>query len=285
MSHYDTLGVANTATPDEIKKAYRKLASQHHPDKGGDTAKFQQIEEAYRILSDTNQRAQYDSQLRGNPGGFRFTVNGQDINGFPPEMGDIFNKFGFNFGGHDPFAQFRQQQPKRNKDMRVELRVDLEDTLNQNKKVISVQTTNGERQTIEVDIPRGIHNGSQIKYPGLGDNFFTSIPRGDLYIHFTINPHPKFQISGYDLFTNIDINALDAIIGCSVEFLTLDGKTFELTVPPGTQFGTKFKIGGQGLYAMNQSARGNLYLIANIVIPTDLSEDKLETIRQLRNTK
>ena len=130
-NYYQTLGVNENANPDEIKKAYRRLAAQHHPDKGGDTAKFQQIQKAYETIGDQSRRAQYDAERRGH-GGFRFNVNGQDFGGHPG-MDDIFRNFGFSFGpggfgpGQDPFAQFRQ--PRRSKDIRVELHIDLEDTL------------------------------------------------------------------------------------------------------------------------------------------------------------
>ena len=96
MDHYSTLGVNKDASPDDIKKAFRKLASQHHPDKGGDVAKFQEIEGAYRILSDAGQREQYDQERR-NPGGFRFTVNGQDMSG-AGNLDDMLRQFGFQFG-------------------------------------------------------------------------------------------------------------------------------------------------------------------------------------------
>jgi len=269
-THYETLRVAKTATPDEIKKAYRKLASQHHPDKGGDTAKFQQIEEAYRILSDPAQKQTYDAGGSDRP--FNFHDFGQ---GVPPEMQDIFHQFGFHFGN------MGQRQQRRNRDLRIELPLDLADTLSTQKRTISVQTTNGTRQAVEIDIPRGIAHGNIIKYPELGDNLFATLQRGDLHVVFVINPHPRFQVNGNDLYTGIDINCLDAIIGCTVEFTTLDNRTFSLTVPQGTQPGTKFKIGGQGLYGLNHDQRGNLYLIANITVPTNLSEQQMDAIRKL----
>jgi len=124
MSYYEILGVAKEATADEIKRAYRKLASQHHPDKGGDKNKFQEIEQAYRILSDTNSRQQYDMQLNGfggGPGGVHFTWNA----GGHPDIDSIFRNFGF---GGDPFGPFRQHQ-RRNKDLRVEIHLPLVTTL------------------------------------------------------------------------------------------------------------------------------------------------------------
>lgn len=101
MTHYSTLGVADTATPDEIKKAYRKLAGQYHPDKeGGDKTRFQEVQKAYEVLSDPQKKQQYDMERSGRlPGGFRFTVNGQDVDRVPGGMDDLFRNFGFNFGG------------------------------------------------------------------------------------------------------------------------------------------------------------------------------------------
>lgn len=277
-THYETLGVSETATQDEIKKAYRSLASKHHPDKGGDTAKFQEIQAAYAILEDANKRAQYDHERRNpNMGGFRFNMNGHEMNGVPPEMADLFRNFGFSFG--DGFH--RPQQPKRNKDLRIAIPINLVDTLEAHKRIVEFRTTNGQAQTVEVDIPKGVHTHTNIKYPNLGDNFFATLPRGDLIVEFRIIPDSRFEISGYDLVTRLDINCLDAIIGTEQEFVTLDNKTFSITIPAGTQTGTKFKVPSQGLYAMNQQMRGNLYLIANITVPTNLSNDQLETIRQL----
>ena len=109
MTHYQTLGVSETATPEEIKKAYRKLASQHHPDKGGDAEKFKSIQVAYDILGDPEKRAAYDAQ-RKNPGGREFRFNTSDMEGgIPPGMEEVLRGFGFNFNGGRPF----HQQPKR----------------------------------------------------------------------------------------------------------------------------------------------------------------------------
>lgn len=281
-THYETLGVSETATQEEIKKAYRALASKHHPDKGGNTAKFQEIQAAYGFLEDTDKRAQYD-QLRSQPQSHPFNFGRGNV----PGMEDLFREFGFGFGPHG-FTQHRpqpQQHVRRNRDLAIELVLELADTLEVQKRVVSIQTSGGERITVEVDIPRGIRSGAVAKYPNLGDNMFSTLPRGDLHITFSIKDHPIFKVNGIDLITTVDINCLDAIIGCSKEFPTLDHRTFSLSVPPATQPGTKFKIGGQGLYAMNQSNRGNLYLVANITVPTDLTKVQLELIQQLLTIK
>jgi curved DNA-binding protein len=283
-NYYQTLGVNENANPEEIKRAYRKLAAQHHPDKGGDTAQFQRIQKAYETLGDQNNRARYDAERQGM-GGFRFNINGQEFGGAPPGMDDIFRNFGFSFGpggfNHgDPFGQFRQ--PRRNKDIRVELHIDIEDTLQGRTQTVEIQTAQGKTQTVEVNIPRGIHHGSSIKYPGLGDNFFDSMPRGDLYVTFVFKPHARFEVHNHiDLVLRLDINALDAIIGIEQEYMSIDGKRYTITIPAGTQHDAQFRVPGQGLYIPNQNNRGMLYIVARIVVPTHLDSKQVESIRQI----
>jgi len=286
MTHYNTLGVSETATADEIKQAYRRLANKHHPDRGGNTAEFQKIQSAYNIIGDDQARAQYDAERQGR-GGFHFTVNGQDVGGgVPPEMEEMLRNFGFAFGqgfagGGDPFAQFRQ--PRRNKDMTVEVFVSLASTLENQTKTISVQNTNGERTTVEIQIPRGVRPNSTIKYPGLGDNFFGSLPRGDLYIKVFVDGNPNFGVDNLDLIKTVDINCIGAIIGTNITVEGLDGKKFSLQVPPGTQPGTKFRIPQQGLYAMNQTARGSLIVVTNIIVPAITDATQVEMLQRLQN--
>jgi len=282
MTHYETLGVSESATPDEIKRAYRKLASQHHPDKGGDTEKFQEIQTAYDTLADGDRRQRYDHERRNpgmGPGGVHFTWH--NGNGMPGGMEDIFRQFGF--PGGDPFAQFRQQQPRRNKDLRIEIALPLVTTLEEQTKTISVQTTNGTRDTVEVKIPRGVTTGTQIKYSGLGDNLFNTLPRGDLYVLFNVHAAENFNVHGLDLYTKFNVNCLIAIVGGSANITGLDGREFVITIPPGTQPGIKFRIAEQGLYAVNSEQRGNLYAEMNITVPIDLSQDQINTIRYYIN--
>jgi len=277
MTHYELLGVTEKATAEEIKLAYRKMASQHHPDKGGDKNKFQEIEQAYRILSDNNQRQQYDMQRNGFGGGanqWHFSSAGMNH----PDINDIFRQFGFG----DAFGGVRQQH-RRNKDLRIEIPVPLIATLEQQTKTISVATSNGERSTVEVTIPRGVTHGTNIKYTGLGDNLFNTIPRGDLYVQFNVHPAENFIVNNIDLYTPVSVNCLLAIAGGLARVTGLDGKEFELTVPPGTQPNTRFRIHNQGLYQMNSEAKGHLYAELLITVPQDLSEQQLEIVRNLLN--
>jgi DnaJ-class molecular chaperone len=282
MTHYELLGIPDNATADEIKRAYRKLASQHHPDKGGDKNKFQEVQAAYDTLSDVNRRQQYDMQrnvMGGGPGGVRFHFNdagGQNID-------EIFRQFGFGGGFSNPFGQAHPQHQRRNKDLRIEIPLPLVTTLEEQVKTIQVKTTDGETATLEVKIPRGVTSGTNIKYPGLGDNLFKTLPRGDLYIQFNIHPAENFYINNVDLHTQLRVNCLLAITGGKSTVLGLDDKQFEITLPTGTQPGMKFRLAGQGLYQLNTTMRGDLYVEIVVTVPQDLPKDQLETIQSLIN--
>ena len=179
MSHYDTLGVAESATADEIKRAYRKLASQHHPDKGGDTAMFQKVEEAYRILSDPQKRQEYDNpapqfhNFSGAPGGFSFNMNGFDF-------GDIFGQM---------FNQQRQQphQP-RQQVYRTSIGISLEQSYFGGEHNIQLQTPTGNKM-LKIDIPKGIHNGMQVKINNGATHLDT------LKFHYVANADIKFVVT------------------------------------------------------------------------------------------
>lgn len=286
MTHYDTLGVSESAGPDEIKKAYRKLANQHHPDKGGDTTKFQQIQSAYEILSDDNRRAQYDAERHGH-GGFRFSVNGQDFGGgMPHDMEEMLRNFGFSFGSGfanqgDPFSPFRQQ--RKNKDIQVTVSVPLASTLHTQEKTISVQSTNGERYSVNVQIPRGVKPNSVIKFPNLGDNFFGSLPRGDLYVKIQVEGDQRFLVDNVDLVKILEIDCISAMLGTTTSVEGLDGKLFDLTIPAGTQPDSRLRIHNQGLYVMNQSNRGHLIVHVKIYVPNNLSIKQITDLKSIFN--
>jgi len=273
MTHYDTLGVTEKATPDEIKKAYRRLASQHHPDKGGDTKKFQEIQTAYDIISDANRRQQYDMNRHVGTGNANFQWNTGNID-------EIFKNFGF--GGGDPFGQFRHPQQRRNKDLQIDIAVPLVTTLDDQSRLVSVATSNGSRETLEVKIPRGINTGTSIKYSGLGDNLFNTLPRGDLYVRFTVAPAENFVVQGIDLYTEVVVNSLVAIVGGEATIKGLNGSEFIIKIPEGTQPGIKFRIPGQGLYQLNSIHRGNLYAEVALVTPI-VTPESAETIRSFIN--
>ena len=284
MTHYDTLGISENASQEEIKKAYRKLANQHHPDKGGDTTQFQKIQAAYDAIGDEQRRAQYDAERRGM-GGFRFSVNGQDAGaGMPPEMEEMLRNFGFGFSfgpgfashGNDPFSAFR---PRRNKDIQVDVVIPLSSTLSDQVKTVSVQSTNGERYSVDVSIPRGVKPSSTIKYTGLGDNFFTSLARGDLYVKIHVEGDPNFIVANYDLVKIVKLNCIDAMLGKEISVTGIDNKEFYVNIPKGTQHNTKFRIPNQGLYVMNQNMRGSLIVQIDIFVPNNLSDQQIALLQ------
>jgi curved DNA-binding protein len=272
MNYYDVLGVDKTATPDEIKKAYRKLASQHHPDKGGDTAKFQEIQTAYDTLSDPNKRAEHDNPAPQH--GFNnFNFRGGNID-------DIFAQFGF--GGGSPFGR---QMHRRNSDIRTEITLGLQETLTDQSKSLSIKTPSVANQLVDVKIPRGITSGTTIKYPGLGDHMFQNLPRGDLYITVNVLPHPQYQVSGLDLVIDLTIDCFQAILGSEQTVVGLDGKVFVIQTPKSCQPGTKLKITGEGLYGFQQDIKGSLYVKVNIHIPTNFTEEQLQLIKSIQNNR
>ena len=215
----------------------------------------------------------------GGPGGMQFHWHSGDMN--HPDLGEIFKTFSFGMHG-DPFGGFRQHA-RRNKDLRVNLEVSLSSTLADQNKTISVQTTNGHRETVDLTVPRGVTSGTQIKYAGLGDNLFNTIPRGDLYIQIIVAETDNFVVSGLDIFTRVNVNCLLAITGGEVNVPGVDGKVFAINLPAGVQPGAKFRIPGQGVYQINSELRGNLYVEVAITIPQNLTAEQLETIQYIIN--
>jgi len=253
MDHYNTLGVARNATPDEIKKAYRKLASQHHPDKGGDTTKFQQIQKAYDILSNPNKKQEYD-----NPPQQHFNFNGHQ------NLGDIFNMFGFG----DVFKQHTQQTQL----LRTRIEVSLLDAYNGSTKTLRLQTNN-QTQVVNINIPKGIQSGQQIRYEQLVQNSV-------LIVEFVVSPDLKFERNNDDLYTNQSISVLDLIIGTKFDFTTISGKTVEVNVKPMTQPFMQLKLIGCGMPIINSNSYGDQIILIKPFIPANIHDNIVNTIKQ-----
>lgn len=273
---YQTLGVGRDASPEDIKKAYRKLAAQHHPDKGGDTAKFQEIQQAYETLTDPQKRQQHDNPFNGGPHGSHFEFH---FGGGGPE--DIFQRFFQQGFGNNPFGRHQQ---RRNKDLRITINVTLASTLSDQQKTISVQTTKGERFNVDVNIPRGISSGTTIKYSQMGDNFFDTLPRGDLYVVIEVLQHNEFEVHGNSLVAYVEIDAIDAMLGIDKTITGLDGKQFSVKIPSACQHGTRLALQGQGLYNINSHVRGDLIINILVSVPT-LTEAQLNVLRNIRSVQ
>jgi len=271
MDHYSTLGVDRDASPDEIKRAYRKLAGQHHPDKGGDTAKFQQIEEAYRTLSDEEKRHRYDNPQPQFHGG----------GGFPHGFEDMFSHM---FATGHPFGDIfgRRPQPVRNRNLNLQTDISLEEAFHGKTLIATIQLPSGRDQVLEVKIPAGVSDGTTLRLAGMGDDSIGNVPRGDIHLAVHVRPHPTYQRQGDDLIRSLSVNCLDAILGKTIQFETIDNRKLEVNITPGTQHGQTLAISGYGMPNMsNNYMKGRLLLNINITIPTNLTEQQKDLIRQI----
>ena len=259
-NHYQTLGVDQKASPEEIKRAYRKLAGQHHPDKGGDTRLFQEIQAAYDVLGDPQRRAEYD-----NPGmgGMHF---GAGFGGQPFNFDTIFDIFGTRFQ-HGGFHQQRTQA-------RMTLWITLADVARGGRQTVSVGTQHG-TQAIEIEIPQGINDGDSVQYPGLA-------PGGaDLIIQYRIHAHPGWQRQGPNLILEQEVNIWDCILGSDITIRDLLQNQLTVTVPPRTQPGTMMRLRGRGLPQRHGPA-GDLFVRVQVSIPETIDADLLHMIQEKR---
>ena len=279
-SYYEILGVEKSATADDIKRAYRKLASKHHPDKGGDTARFQEIQTAYDTLSDTQRRQQYDMMGQAGPQhqGFGFGPGQFDFSGFQ------------GFGPGDPFMDLRdffgrgqQRQQRRNKDIVVQHPISLFDSLTGKKETIQYRTSVGTNTTVEIEIPPAVNFGYRVRYPNHGDDAVPNLPRGDLILDISmVLPHNYWVEHNNLLHTRIEISVWQAIVGGDYYFTNFDGKQFKIKVPAGTQPATKFRLNGQGMM-LNKQTRGDMCLVTEINIPAIHDSERVSIINKLSN--
>ena len=268
--YYKTLGVSETASQDEIKKAYRKLANQHHPDKGGDQAKFKDISVAYDTLGDQNKRAEYDQQ-RKHPEGTQFHFNSS---GFDP--------FGNMFGG-SPFGNFFNQRHaniRRNKDLNIRCRITLLDSFTGKQLEANYTLPSGKNQTIVINVPAGINHGETIRYSGLGDDSLPNAPRGNLNVTVLVQPDPEYRRDRDDLYTTVEINPIEAMIGCKKQVRTITGNTMILDIRAGVETGTEFAQSGGGFANLQTGQRGRFISVIKIKVP---AISKIELIEKLRN--
>jgi len=308
MDYYETLSVSKSASADEIKKAYRKLALKYHPDKApGDSSaeeRFKQISEAYAVLSDPQKRQQYDTY---GSTGFHQRYSQEDIfRGF--DLNSILRQFGFNassFGGASGFRATNggnpfnsifghatgsagmgcrgggcRPQPMKGHDLTYELDINLEDVLKGAEKKVSLRQ-NGKVQNVSVKIPKGIESGKRLRLSGKGAPSQTGGPPGDLYLKVSVEPHDTFARQGDDLLIEQKIPFSKACLGTEVEITSLEGKRFKVKVPPGVQQEAKLRIKGHGLPSGPIGDRGDIYVKIAIQIPQVLSDEQQSVIYKL----
>ncbi|MBP7527184.1 MAG: DnaJ domain-containing protein [Syntrophorhabdaceae bacterium] len=303
QDYYELLGVSKTATEEEIKKAYRKLALKFHPDRnpGNKEAeeKFKLINEAYAVLSDKEKRKQFDSF---GMGGFQQRYSEEDIfRGF--NVGDLFKDLGF--GGGDIFSmifggqgggrraggrQQRQQQSwdfgdyitreqqqhgpqaAQDLDLHYELEIPFMDSIHGAEKRISLGA-----EEVNVKIPKGIASGKKLRLKGKGNQDRTTGRRGDLYITMKVGEHPVFKRTGNDLFVTREVKLTDALLGTVVEVPSIDGPK-RVTIPPGVKSHSKVRLKGLGIPDQGSDE----YVEIIIDIPRKLTEKQKTLLEELR---
>jgi curved DNA-binding protein len=271
--YYQTLGVNENASPDEIKKAYRSLANKHHPDKGGDQAKFKDISVAYDTLSDAQKKAEYDQQRQfGGGQQFHFhTGNG----GFDP--------FAHMFGQGHPFSQMfgGGGHMRRNRDLNIQCAITLLDSFLGKQLEANYQLPSGRTQTVSINVPAGITNGDTIRYQGLGDDSMPGAPRGNLNVTVIVHADPNFERRGDDLYTTVDINPIEAMIGCKKTVRNITGDQMEVDIRAGVESGVEFASNGNGFANVNNGRRGRFVTVVKIKTPKITNSEILDSLKEL----
>ncbi len=313
--YYAILGVPRDATEEQIKQAFRRLARQYHPDVAKDKKlaeeKFKEINEAYEVLGDPVKRRRYD-QLGAN---WKAGMGFEPPPGWESRAGrwtspDGTETFEFRFGGtgfSDFFEQFfgggatgfeelfRQVRGRRagaepfatrGEDIEGDILVTLEEALHGSVRSLTLEKVNPrtgqtETHTFKVRIPAGVQDGQRIRVPAQGGEGLGGGPPGDLYLRVRLAAHPDFRVRGADLYYDLDLAPWEAVLGCTVEVPTLDGRV-AVRIPPGTRGGQRLRVRGRGLPHGPGQDRGDLYVVVNIVVPTQVTEEERALWEKLR---
>jgi curved DNA-binding protein len=290
IDYYEVLGVPKTATQDEIKNAFRKLARKFHPDLNPNDkdakAKFQRINEANEVLSDPDKRKKYDRygkdwqqseqfekarQQQRRPAG-----SWQQTQFDGAEEDDFSDFFDFLFGGGGGKQQRGGNGSVKGPDYDAELKMELSQVYTTHQKTITIDGKN-----LRITIPAGIDNDQRIRVKGHGGKGKKGGPDGDLYITFKIEDDPVFKRKGNDLYANVDLDLYTALLGGEKTIDTFGGK-LKLKVNPETQNGTKIRLKGKGFPVYKKEDHfGDLYITYNVVLPTNLTDTQKELFTQL----
>jgi DnaJ-class molecular chaperone len=310
--YYKTLGVPKNASTDDIKKAYRKLARQYHPDvnKKPDAEKrFKEINETHEVLGDPEKRKRYDTvgpeweqfaQQRRRPsgtGGFEYVYTGQpgespfgeDASGFSDFFRTLFGQTANGGFGEadDPFTRTRTRtraRARQGEDVAGEVEITLPEAYKGTEQVIQISRENGQpARRLTVKIPPGVKDGQRIRLAGQGAPGANGGPPGDVYLRVRVKPHPFFTREGDDLRVDLPVAMHEAMLGGEVTVPTLKGRV-SLRIPPETQNGRTIRLAGQGMPRAG-GGHGDLYSTVKVVMPTKLSEKERELAREVATSR
>jgi len=265
MDHYQTLGVTPQSDVKAIKTAYRKLASKHHPDKGGDQEEFKKIQKAYEILSDPQKKTEYD-----NPSPF----GGQNPFGDNNPFGDIFG---------DIFGQRRQQRPPQRPMYRTTLNVTLRQAYTGGSQTLELNSPQG-KKVVNVNIPKGVQTGQQTKYDNLVQ------PNSTMVIDFNVMNDSWFERHGHHLVCSHNVSVLDLIVGSTFNFTTISGKVVKVTIQPRTAPNTQIRLAGQGMPisdprgpSVTSGQFGDQLILLKGIIPDTIEQGVIDAITKYKD--
>lgn len=293
-NYYDVLGVKKTATADEIRKAYKKIARENHPDvKPDDKAaadRFKEASEAYAVLGDKEKRQQYDqfgdaykyAKGGGGPfpgGGFQGSgpIDIQEMFGGDVDLSDLLGGM-FGGGGGRRAAQPR---PRRGQDVRTSIEVPFQVAADGGTWDVSLRR-DGSTETLSVKVPAGVEDGQTIRLGGQGEPGLQGGAAGDLLITVRVAPHPYFRREGNNVLIDVPISITEAALGAKVDVPTLKEGQVTLTIPPGTSSGSKLRIRGKGFVDRKTKKPGDQLVVVRITAPKHLNERARELLNELQ---
>ena len=304
--YYKTLGVSKNASAEEIKKAYRKLARQHHPDinKKPDAEKrFKELNEANEVLSDPEKRKRYDTvgpdwerfrQGGQQPGGFQWVYTGQpgadpfnggEAGGFSDFFRTLFGEGQADFDTGPLFGRpsARRRRSVAGTDVESEVEITLAEAYKGTERSVEMRLPDGATRRLSVKIPVGVRDGQRIRLAGQGAPGSAGGPSGDLFLRVRVRPTPVFQRDGDDLRMDLPVALHEALLGAEVTVPTLKGRV-SLRIPPETQNGRTIRLAGQGMPRAT-GGFGDLYVTVKVVLPTKLTDKERELVNELATAR